>query len=131
MEIYNTRWTIEVFFKEAKQLLGLGKCQSTNFDVQVAQTTISMVQYLLISLKHRMEANQTIGGIFKNIKQQYIEHKLNKRMLLTIVEILEVLDLLVEDMDINSIARRLVLFSESLSFLSNPPNPANYSKLAA
>jgi hypothetical protein len=23
--VYNTRWTIEVFFKEAKQLLGLGK----------------------------------------------------------------------------------------------------------
>lgn len=131
MEIYSTRWTIEVFFKEAKQLLGLGKCQSTNFDVQVAQTTITMVQYLLISLKHRMEAYQTIGGIFKNIKQQYIEHKLNKRLLLAIVEILEVLDLLVEDIDINSIARRLVLYSESLSFLTNPPNPANYSKLAA
>jgi len=131
MEIYSTRWTIEVFFKEAKQLLGLGKCQSTNFDVQVAQTTITMVQYLLISLKHRMEAYQTIGGIFKNIKQQYIEHKLNKRLLLAIVEILEVLDLLVEDIDINLIARRLVLYSESLSFLNNPPNPANYSKLAA
>jgi len=25
----------------------------------------------------------------------------------------------------------LVLYSESLSFLNNPPNPANYSKLAA
>jgi len=47
---------------------------------------------------------------------------------LAIVEILEVLDLLVEDIDINSIARRLVLYSESLSFLTNPPN---YSKLAA
>ena len=62
MEIYSTRWTIEVFFKEAKQLLGLGKCQSTNFGVQVAQTTITMVQYLLISLKYSMEAYQTIGA---------------------------------------------------------------------
>ncbi len=85
MEIYSTRWTIEVFFKEAKQLLGLGKCQSTNFDVQVAQTTITMVRYLLISLRHRMEAYQTIGGIFRDIKQDYVEHKLNKRLLLTIV----------------------------------------------
>jgi len=131
MEIYSTRWTIEVFFKEAKQLLGLGKCQSTNFDVQVAQTTITMVRYLLISLRHRMEAYQTIGGIFKNLKQDYVEHKLNKRLLLAIVDILEVLDLLVKDIDINSIARRLVLYSESLSFLTNPPHPANNSKLAA
>lgn len=131
MEIYSTRWTIEVFFKEAKQLLGLGKCQSTNFDVQVAQTTITIVRYLLISLRHRMEAYQTIGGIFKDLKQDYLEHKLNKRLLLAIVDILEVLDLLVPDIDINSIARRLVLYSESLSFMTNPPDPAKNSKLAA
>lgn len=131
MEIYSTRWTIEVFFKEAKQLLGLGKCQSTNFDVQVAQTTITMVRYLLISLRHRMEAYQTIGGIFKNLKQDYVEHKLNKRLLLAIVDILEVLELLVENIDINSIARKLVLYSEPLSFLTNPPDIANNSKLAA
>lgn len=85
MDIYSTRWTIEVFFKEAKQLLGLGKCQSTNFDVQVTQTTITMMRYLLISLRHRMEAYQTIGGIFKDLKQDYVEHKLNKRLLLAIL----------------------------------------------
>lgn len=131
MEIYSTRWTIEVFFKEAKQLLGLGKCQSTNFDVQVAQTTITMVRYLLISLRHRMEAYQTIGGIFKDIKQDYQEHKLNQRLLLAIVDILEVLDLLIEDIDINSVARKLILYSESLSFLNNSVNLSNNSKLAA
>lgn len=37
---------IEVFFKEAKQLFGLRTCQSTNFDVQIAQITIKMVHYL-------------------------------------------------------------------------------------
>ncbi len=131
MEIYSTRWTIEAFFKEAKQLLELGKCQSTNFDVQVAQTTITMVRYLLMSLRHRMEAYETIGGIFKDLKQDYIEYRLNERLLLAIVDILEVLDLLVENIDINSIARRLVLYSESMSFLTNPPDTASNSKLAA
>jgi hypothetical protein len=47
------------------------------------------------------------------------------------VDILEVLDLLVKDIDINSIARRLVLYSESLSFLTNPPDFINKSKLGA
>jgi hypothetical protein len=31
MEIYSTRWTIEVFFKEAKQLLGLGQMSIHEF----------------------------------------------------------------------------------------------------
>ncbi len=33
-----------VFFREVKQLLSLEKIQSTNFDIQVAQTTIRMIQ---------------------------------------------------------------------------------------
>jgi IS4 transposase len=90
IKVYNTRWTIEVFFKEAKQLLGLGKSQSTNFDVQVSQTNITMIQYLMISLKYRMEAYETIGGMFREIKQNYIEHKLNERLLSAISEILSV-----------------------------------------
>ena len=36
IEIYQIRWSIEVFFKEAKQLLGLGKCQSNDFDMKNA-----------------------------------------------------------------------------------------------
>jgi IS4 transposase len=81
IEVYSIRWTIEVFFKEMKQLFGLGKCQSTNFDVQIAQITITMTQYLLTSIRYRMEAYETIGGLFKDLKQDYIENKLNIRIL--------------------------------------------------
>ncbi len=91
MEIYSTRWSIEVFFKESKQLLGLGKSQSTNFDVQVAQTTITMIQYLLISLKYRAEAYETKWSIFKELKENYIEHKLNERIMFVINEIMDFL----------------------------------------
>jgi hypothetical protein len=119
IELYNIRWTIEVFFKEAKQLLGLGKSQSTNFDVQVAQTTITMIQYLLVSLKYRMEAYETIGGLFKDIKQDYIEHKLNERLLLAIIEILAVLDLLTTGIDLEETISKLICYSDTLSFLRN------------
>ena len=34
---------ISNFFKEAKQLLGLGKCQSNDFDAQIADATITSV----------------------------------------------------------------------------------------
>ncbi|MDR1937546.1 MAG: transposase, partial [Tannerellaceae bacterium] len=47
--IYSTRWTIEVYFKESKQYLGLSKCQSQDFDAQIASTSICMLQYNLLS----------------------------------------------------------------------------------
>ena len=131
IEIYNIRWTIEVFFKEAKQLLGLGKSQSTNFDVQIAQTTVAMIQYLLVSLKYRMEAYETIGGMFKNIKQDYIEHTLNERILLAIIEILSVLELIIGTIDFEETIGKLILYSDSLSFLNNKENSINLTKLAA
>jgi len=51
MDIYSTRWSIEVSFKEAKQLLSLDRNQSTNFDVQIAHTTIIRVQYQTVEFK--------------------------------------------------------------------------------
>ncbi len=131
MEIYNIRWSTEVFFKEAKQLLGLGKSQSTNFDVQIAQTTVTMIQYLLISLKYRMEAYETIGGMFKDIKQDYIEHNLNERLWLAIIEILSVLELIIGNIDFEETIGKLILYSDSLGFLHNTQIPINSTKLAA
>jgi len=123
IKVYNTGWTIEVFFKEAKQLLGLGKSQSTNFDVQVSQTTITMIQYLMISLKYRMEAYETIGGMFREIKQDYIEHKLNERLLSAISEILSVLELITDHIDFNEIIHKLILNSDFLAFLNIATKP--------
>ncbi len=131
MEIYNIRWSIEVFFKEAKQLLGLGKSQSINFDVQVAQATVTMIQYLLVSLKYRMEAYETIGGMFKDIKQDYIEHNLNERLLLAIIEILSVLELIIGNIDFEETIGKLILYSDSLGFLHDCQIPVISTKLAS
>lgn len=108
IEIYSTRWTIEVFFKEAKQLFGLGKCQSTNFDVQVAQITITMTQYLLVSIKYRMEAYETIGGMFRALKQDYIKDKLNTRILAVIYLIIDILEKLIEPIDIETVISKII-----------------------
>jgi len=104
-------------------LLGLGKSQSTNFNMQVAQTTITMIQYLMISLKYRMEAYETIGGMFREIKQDYIEHKLNERLLSAISEILSVLELITDHIDFNEIIHKLILNSDFLAFLNKEPKP--------
>jgi hypothetical protein len=39
---------VEVFNRESKQLLNLGRYQSSKFDAQVAKTTISMIVSLLL-----------------------------------------------------------------------------------
>jgi hypothetical protein len=78
-----------------------------------------------------MEAYETIGGMFKDMKQEYIEHTLNVRLLLVIVEVLQVLELLIEDIDIHEVTRKLITYSDSLSFLNQSTNSPNNSKLAA
>ena len=84
-EIYAIRWTTEIFFKEAKQYLGLGKCQSVDFDAQTASTSIVMLEYSLLSLAKKELEYQTIGGILKDTPT------LDERILLIIKEL--VLDL--------------------------------------
>ncbi|NQY25535.1 MAG: transposase [Campylobacteraceae bacterium] len=117
IETYRIRWSIEVFFKEAKQLFGLGKCQSTNFDVHIAQITITMTQYLLTSIRYRMEAYETIGGLFKDLKQDYIENKLNVRILAVINLIVSLLEKIIEYIDIEYITRQIIANVEDFGFL--------------
>lgn len=56
-----------------------------------------MTQYLLTSIRYWMEAYETIGGLFKDMKQDYIE---NIRILAVVSLILNVLEKLVESIDI-------------------------------
>lgn len=103
MEQYQVRWTIEVFFKESKQYLNLGGCQSKNFDAQIADTTISMIQYILLTLKKRFDDYETRGEIFRATGEEMLEQRLHLRLwelLLVIMKIIiETLDTIVEDID--------------------------------
>ena len=116
IEIYSIRWSIEVFFKEAKQLFGLGKCQSTNFDVQIAQITLIMMQYLLTSIRYKMEAYETIGGLFKDLKLDYVENKLNIRILAVVYLIIDVLEKLIGSIDIGDITSKVITNMEGFDF---------------
>ena len=70
-----------------------------------------------------MEAYETIGGMFRYIKQDYIEHNLNERILLAIIEILNVLELIIGNIDFEETIGKLILYSDSLGFLSNMKIP--------
>lgn len=87
MEIYQVRWAIEVFFKESKQHLGLGKCQSNDLDAHFADTTVTMIQYVMLALRKRFEAYETKGVLFKKSQEQMLELTLMHRLWGLFIEI--------------------------------------------
>lgn len=102
IEHYQVRWTIEVFNKEAKGLLNLGGCQSSNFDAQIADTTISMIAYILLSFRFRYEHYESLGGLFRAMNKECLRMTLDRRLWGLFVEtvrvIAEVLDMDADDL---------------------------------
>lgn len=76
MKYYQIRWSIEVFFKEAKQNLYLGKCQSNDFDAHIASVSICFMNYMLLALAKRFESYETLGQAFKALKDDILEDTL-------------------------------------------------------
>jgi hypothetical protein len=81
IETYQIRWTIEVFFKDAKQNLYLGKSQSNYFNAQIADTTICLMQYILLALLKRFECYETLGGAFRDSQRSMLQATLADRIL--------------------------------------------------
>ncbi len=64
---YSKRWPIEVCFKECKQMLGLGKDQSNNFNGQVCANSLSFLRYNVLNYLNEAENHSTMGGLFENL----------------------------------------------------------------
>jgi len=114
VEIYQLRWSIEVFFKESKQLLNLGKSQSNDFDAQIADTTITMVQYIFLALQKRVEKYESIEELSKNTKTEVLEVKLHDRLILLLIAILELIQDLFEDADSDGLFVKII--NDELAF---------------
>ncbi len=108
IEIYQIRWSIEVFFKEAKQLLGLGKCQSNDFDAQIADTTITMIQHILLTLKYRFEHYESKGALFEQVREGVVESRLNERLWGLFIELLRLIEVLFDGLDEMQILERIL-----------------------
>jgi hypothetical protein len=117
-KIYSTRWSIEVFFKEAKQYLGLGKSQSQDFDAQIATTTICMLQYNLLSVARRFTDYESLGDLFRNTKAETIQLTVNERIWQIIVEVLTALAELFE-IDTEIFMEKLIADNEKIEKLVN------------
>jgi hypothetical protein len=91
MEVYQIRWSIEVFFKECKQYLNLGKCKSSCFDAQIADTTITMLQHIMLSYYKRITCQQSFSGLFEGISKEMVELDLVSRIIDILWELVHVI----------------------------------------
>jgi len=102
IEHYHVRWTIEVFNKEAKGLLNLGGCQSSIFDAQIADTTISMIAHILLSFRFRYEHYESMGALYRSMNAECLRMTLDRRLweffMVTIRIIAEILDMDADDL---------------------------------
>lgn len=134
-ELYTNRWAIEVFFKECKQYLGLGKNQSRDFDAQIASTTICFIQYTILALYKRYEKYETIGGLFEGCKSDMTEQIFSDRIKAILLELIETLiqlmDLPVEIEDTISTIIEKIDIDSKISLVFSTPNDIGRTKVAA
>ena len=81
METYHIRWSIEVFYKDAKQYLQLGRCQCNNFDSQVGAATLAMMQYIMLLLYKQMHYGQSLGSIFDLLGTQAQQENISRYLM--------------------------------------------------
>jgi hypothetical protein len=106
-QTYAIRWSIEVFFKETKQYFQLAKCQSRDFDAQIADTSIYMIQYNILSLAKRFSNYETLGGLFDDTKQFVLELTVCKRLWGFFLEFIQIIALIV-DVDPDELIERIL-----------------------
>jgi len=131
IETYQIRWTVEVFFKEAKQLLGLGKCQSNDFDAQIADTTITMIQHILLTLKYRFEHYETKGALFNQVREGIIQSRLDERLLGLFIELIRLIEVLFDGIDEMELWERILNDEKAYEMISQLlPNEPGMKKAA-
>jgi hypothetical protein len=113
-KIYSTRWSVEVFFKECKQYLGLGKCQAQDFDAQIASTTLCMMQYNLLSVVKRFSDYETLGALFRASQKDTLKLTISEQIWLIIKELVAKLSEIF-DMDTELLMEKLLSENENVA----------------
>lgn len=131
IEIYQTRWTIEVFFKESKGLLGLGKCQSNDFDAQIADATITLVQHVLLTMRYRVENYESMTGLFSEIKEAAVQQRLNQRLWGLFIELIRIIESLLVDTDGQELLERIFQNDQAYERIARLLGDADSNKDAA
>jgi hypothetical protein len=128
IEIYQIRWSIEVLYKECKQYLRLGGSQNTDFDGQIADTTLTLITHTVLTLQKRFGSYETMGELFRETQQYLLELTLWERLLRVfykmILQLFEIIDIDLEEvistlLKDNEASRKLKIMLSALSDLND------------
>ncbi len=89
LKIYSKRWTIEVLFKESKQYLLINKCQSRDFDAQIAYITIAYIFYSYLSYIKSLYHYHSIFNLFEDTSDKIISTTIAMNIWKVIIELLK------------------------------------------
>ena len=81
LEYYARRWSIEVYFRDAKQMLYMGKEQSNTFDALVACQSLVMIRYLIlvyIQIKRRLNTDDQSVWMFSRTIWAHVKELIAK-----------------------------------------------------
>jgi hypothetical protein len=71
---YARRWAIELFFKDGKQMLYMGKEQSETFEAVVASYSLVMIRYLLlVFILRKYQRTVSLGPLFRELQETHIQ----------------------------------------------------------
>lgn len=81
LSYYARRWAIEIFFKDAKQMLYLGKEQSETFDAAVACYSLVMIRYLLlVYILKKYQLTGPMGPLFRDLVETHLQLYLSEEV---------------------------------------------------
>ena len=67
LETYSLRWSVEVYFKEAKQHLGLLKEQSNHYAAYVASIHLTAIRFCLLVMAKQMQGAANISTVRQSL----------------------------------------------------------------
>lgn len=77
---YARRWAIELFFKDSKQMLYLGKEQSETFEAVIACSSLVMIRYLLlVHILNKYRLTGPIGPLFRDLTETHLQLYLSEK----------------------------------------------------
>lgn len=86
---YARRWAIEIFFKDGKQMLYLGKEQSETFEAVIACYSLVMIRYLLlVYILNRYRLTGPIGPLFRDLAEMHLQLYLTEKVWAYIKELM-------------------------------------------
>src|SRR5699024_6246013 len=65
----------------------LGRCQSRDFDAQVTDTSIVMMNYMALALRKRFDGYETFGGVFEKFKAMMLQKTIIEKIWAVVIQL--------------------------------------------